>query len=520
MRAVSRFKPTWMVAAALLATAMASRAEPVVGIASLPRISVGEEHMLLAKTDGTVWSWGRDQWGQLGLGADGGTSATPKMIPTLAGVVSVVARGSFSMALKADGTVWAWGDASNGRTGPYGAASNVPVQVMGLSGIIGIDAGWGNTAYAIDATGKVYAWGRNTYGELGTGSATPASVTTPQLISGLSGIVDVRAADTSVIALNSSGQVFQWAASDLPAPVAAVSGVSGAVAIGADGINNSNANFAVLSTGAVMSWGDTNSSTTRCGQPKQSGVSVFPAAALAGFASIVSVSSGPDGEDAMLDSAGQAWTCGGGSGGQQGDGTTSGTSTGVKVGPLRVAQTTPFVNVAMGRSAGAIGTDGSVWTWGQTGGIGVQGDGNLALSAPILAPTKISISSGNPSSIAPVYAGTQSAVGPDGTSTVDVGVMFSPSHWGTTGKAYLAAQLPGGQIFIYSAATGWAAYNPGVPIPAVYTGSLKGMLPLSIGTMDFRGLVGTRILVGYGLGASADADMLSSGRYTVALTLR
>jgi hypothetical protein len=516
----SRFKPTWMAAALLLATTAASRAEPVVGIASLPRISVGEEHMLLARTDGTVWSWGRDQWGQLGLGASGGTSATPRMIPTLAGVVNVVARSSFSMALKADGTVWAWGDASNGRTGPFGAASNVPVQVRGLSGIIGIDAGWGNSAYAIDAAGKVYAWGRNSYGELGTGSATPASVTTPQLIAGLSGIVDVRAADTSVVALNSTGQVFQWAASDVPAPIAAVSGVSGAVAIGADGINSSNANFAALGTGAVMSWGDTNSATTRCGQPKQSGVTVFPPATLSGFASIVAVSSGPDGEDAMLDSAGQAWTCGGGSGGQQGDGTTSGTSTGVKVGPLRVTQSTPFVNVAMGRSAGAIGTDGSVWTWGPTGGVGVQGDGNLALSAPILAPTKIGIGAGNPSSIAPVYAGTQSAVNADGTSTVDVGVMFSPSHWATTGKAYLAAQLPGGQLFIYSAATGWALYNPSVPIPAVYTGSLKGMLPLSVGTMDFRGLAGTRILVGYGLGTSADAEMLSSGRYSVVLTLR
>lgn len=509
------------IAAALLSAAATAQADPVVGIATLPKISVGEEHMLLVKTDGTVWSWGRDQWGQLGLGAQGGTSATPRTVSTLTGVVNVVARGSFSMALKADGTVWAWGDASNGRTGPYGAASNVPVQVSGLSGIIGIDAGWGNTAYAIDYTGRVYGWGRNTYGELGTASATPASVTSPQLIAGLSGIVDLRAADTSVIALNSSGQVFQWAASDQPAAISAVSGVSGAVAIGADGVNNTNANFAVLSTGAVMSWGDTSSAVTRCGQPKQSGVTVFPAATLAGFAGIATVSSGPDGEDVFLDSEGQAWTCGGGSGGQQGDGTSSGTSTGTKVGPLRVTQTTPFVNVAMGRSAGAIGNDGSVWTWGPTGGIGVQGDGNLATSSAILAPTKISINAGDPSSVAPVYAGTQSTANADGTSSVDVGVMFAPAHWTTTGKAYLAAMLPNGQLYIYSTATGWAPYNPSAPIPAVYTGSLKGMLPLSVGTMDFRGLAGTQLIVGYGLGSSAaDSEMLGSGRYTVVLTLR
>jgi alpha-tubulin suppressor-like RCC1 family protein len=508
------------VAAALMVAVAASQADPVVGISSLPKISVGEEHMLLAKTDGTVWSWGRDQWGQLGLGTNGGTSATPQRIPTLAGVVSVVARSSFSMALKADGTVWAWGDASNGRTGPYGSRSNVPVQVTGLSSIIGIEAGWGDTAYAIDLTGKVYAWGRNTYGELGTGSATPASVTVPQLISGLSSIVDLRAADTSVLALDSSGQVFQWAGFDTPTSISAVAGVSDAVAIGADGINNANAHFAVLDTGAVMSWGDTSSSVTRCGQPKQSGVTIFSPAAVSGFTRIVAVSSGPDGEDAMLDKVGQAWTCGGGSGGQQGDGTASGTSTGTKVGPLRVTQTTPFISVAMGKSAAAIGNDGSVWTWGPTGGIGVQGDGNLALSAPLLVPTKISITAGNPSSIAPVYAGTQTALNADGTSTVNAGVMFSPAHWNSTGSAYLAAQLPNGQLFIYSPAAGWALYNPSVPIPAVYSGTLRGMLPLAIGTMDFRGLAGTQVLVGYGLGSTADSEMLAAGRYTVVLTLR
>lgn len=269
-----------------------------------------------------------------------------------------------------------------------------------------------------------------------------------------------------------------------------------------------------------MSWGDTNSSVTRCGQPKASGVSVFPAATLTGFTGIVAVSSGPDGEDVMLDNAGQAWTCGGGSGGQQGDGTDSGTETGVKVGPLRVAHATPFVNVAMGRSAGAIGNDGSVWTWGPTGGIGVQGDGNLAASAPILAPKQIAINAGNPSSVSPVYAGTQGAESALGTSSVDVGVMFATTHWAASGKGYLAAVLPNGQLFIYSVATGWTPYTPGAPIPAVYTGSLRGMLPLSIGTMDFRWLSGTQILVGYGVGGAADSEMLAAGRYAVVLTLR
>jgi alpha-tubulin suppressor-like RCC1 family protein len=509
------------VAATLLLAAAAAHADPIIGVATLPKISVGDYHMLLAKTDGTVWSWGWNSQGQLGLGATGATTATPTQIPTLSGVVSVVARNGFSAALMADGTVWVWGQQGNGWMGPTDTSSTVPVQVKGLSGIIGIEVGWGYSAYAIDMTGKVYGWGRNTYGELGTGSATPAKVTTPQLISGLSNIVDLRAADTSVIALNSTGQVYQWATISQPTPISTVPGVSGAVAIGADGINNTNAHFATLSSGKVMSWGDTSSSVTRCGQPKQSGVTEFPAAELTGFANIASVSSGPDGEDVFLDSAGQAWTCGGGSGGQQGDGTTSGTSTGVKVGPLRVTQTTPFVNVAMGRSAAAIGSEGSVWTWGPTGGIGVQGDGNLSASSAILAPTRISINAGNPATVQPVFAGTQSVANADSSTSVDVGVMFAPAHWTATGKAYLVAVLPNGQLYLYSSA-GWAPFNPAVPLPAVYTGSLRGMLPLSIGTFDFRGLAGTQLIVAYGLGsgAAADSEMLSAGRFKVALTLR
>jgi alpha-tubulin suppressor-like RCC1 family protein len=509
------------IAAASLLAAATAHADPIVGVSTLPKISVGEYHMLLAKTDGTVWSWGWDAQGALGLGA--GTTATPTQIPTLAGVVSVVARSGYSAALKADGTVWVWGQRGNGFMGPTDTASKVPLQVAGLSGIIGIDVGWslGGSAYAIDLTGKVYGWGSNSYGELGTGSATPAKVTVPKLIPGLSSIVDLRAADTSVIALNSSGQVFQWATISQPTPISAVSGVSGAVAIGTDAINNTNANFAVLSSGKVMSWGDTGSAVTRCGQPKQSGVTEFPPAELAGFTGITSVSSGPDGEDVFLDTAGQAWTCGGASGGQQGDNTTSGTSTGTKVGPLKVTQTTTFVNVAMGRSAAAIASDGSVWTWGPKGS-GVQGDGDVNASGANLKPTMISINAGNPATVQPVFAGTQGLANSDATTSVDVGVMFAPEHWNSTGKAYLAALLTNGQLYIYSPTTGWALFDPKVQLPAVYTGGLRGMLPLSIGTGDFRSLAGTQLIVAYGLGsgAAADSEMLTKGRYQVVLTLR
>ncbi len=182
---------------------------------------------------------------------------------------------------------------------------------------------------------------------------------------------------------------------------------------------------------------------------------------------------------AKMPTAGQAWTCGGSSGGQQGDGTTGGTSTGTKVGPLKVAQTVPFFSVAMGISAAAIGLDGSVWTWGPQGS-GVQGDGNLNASGANLSPKQISINAGDPSKVPPIFSGTQGLANSDGTTSLDVGVMFSPEHWSKTGQAYVAALLPSGLLYFYTA-TGWRQYDANAPFPVAYQGSLSGMLPLSLG---------------------------------------
>ena len=508
------------IATALLLVAAVAQAEPVVGVATLPKVSVGEEHMLLLKTDGSVWSWGQNYLDRLGQGTGGVTGALPKQVTGLSGVVSIAAGSSYSMALKADGTVWAWGNNSDGVFGSE-RGSNVPIQIPGLSAIVGIDVGRSYSAYAIDLSGNAYGWGYNGYANIGTGpSSSRNDVLAPQRIAGLSDIVDLRAGGVSAAALSRSGKVYSWGGFSYAA-VGEVPGVANAVAIGLDAVNTTHPHFAVLGTGGVVAWGDTNSPASRCSQS-----STIPApAVIAGLSAITAVASGNN-IDLFLDSAGQAWSCGGGSDGTQGDGTAIGTNNSVqapKPGPLRVSQgTAKFVNVATGYYASAaIAQDGSVWTWGRQTTYGLLGTGNLAVSTPVLAPAKIGITAGDPAKVQPVYAGTQSAAGIDGTSTVDVGVMFAPEHWSKTGQGYLAALLPTGHLFTFSAA-GWTLYDPKLPIPAVHSGSLKGMLPLAIGKMNFSALAGTQVIVGYGLGsgAAADLDMLGNGRFQVALTLR
>ncbi|WP_233601446.1 hypothetical protein [Corallococcus sp. AB038B] len=97
------------------------------------RLAGGLQHTVALKQDGTVWAWGRNADGQLG---DGTTTArpTPAQALGVTGVAALVAGGSHTLALKQDGTVWAWGRNAEGQLGDGTAEVRLtPVQVPGLS---------------------------------------------------------------------------------------------------------------------------------------------------------------------------------------------------------------------------------------------------------------------------------------------------------------------------------------------------------------------------------------------------
>ena len=121
-------------------------------------IAGGDSHSLALKSDGTVWAWGYNGCGQLG---DGSTTnrLTPVQVSGLTGVVAIAGGGSHSLALKSDGTVWAWGCNDYGQLGD-GTTTNrlTPVQVSGLTGVVAI-AGGGAHSLALKSDGTVWAWG-------------------------------------------------------------------------------------------------------------------------------------------------------------------------------------------------------------------------------------------------------------------------------------------------------------------------------------------------------------------------
>lgn len=102
------------------------------------RIEGGGHHSLAVRQDGTVWAWGYNAYGQVGDGT-ASNRLSPVQVPGLTGAVSVAGGVYHSLALKSDGTVWSWGYNSYGNLGDNTTINRyIPVQVLNLTGVIWI----------------------------------------------------------------------------------------------------------------------------------------------------------------------------------------------------------------------------------------------------------------------------------------------------------------------------------------------------------------------------------------------
>lgn len=162
------------------------------------------------RNDGTVWSWGANDVGQLGNGST--VNATENLLASmtrhnaaspvrgLSDVVAISSKGVTAYALRSDGTVWAWGSNKYGQLGAGSvlAYSVVPMQVIGLREVIAISSN-GDSAYALRSDGTVWAWGENDFGELGDGTHEHRS--RPVQVVGLSGVTGIAAGIIAAYAL-------------------------------------------------------------------------------------------------------------------------------------------------------------------------------------------------------------------------------------------------------------------------------------------------------------------------------
>lgn len=236
---------------------------PIPGMSGVIAVSGGFKHTLALKSDGTVWAWGNNAYGEAGdtlTNSSGCTcKKTPQQISGLNNIIAIAAGYTMSIALRSDGTVWSWGRNDYGQLG-NGTLINsmVPVQVSGLTDIVQIGAG--THAIALRSDGTMWAWGRNQYGQHGDGTLTNHS--TPVMLSNVTGVVKIACGHYNTLALksdgsvwicgyNSNGQVGDGSTS-FSVNVAVQAAISNVIDIDAGEIHN----VALKSDNTVWSWGD------------------------------------------------------------------------------------------------------------------------------------------------------------------------------------------------------------------------------------------------------------------------
>jgi alpha-tubulin suppressor-like RCC1 family protein len=317
-------------------------------LAEITAIMGGEMHNLALKSDGTVWAWGYNKYNQLGDGTIT-NRVYPVQVSLLTNIIALGSRAYHSLAIKADGTVWAWGTNRCGELGNGVADSNsdnyVPNQVQDVSDPIMVTAGY-EFSIALLQDHTLVAWGKNNGGQLGDGTTTERNLPVP--VVGIGNVAWVSAGWGQVVAVKSDGTVWTWGSNSWGGTY------SGCGLLG-DGID-------------CM----TEPYRTTPGQ-----VTGLPAGVKAYRAW------GADTHTAVLMADGTVWAFGSNQAGQLGIGSfTTQSLVPVQVqglGDVVVLTARDFHNQA-------ILTDGSVWSWG-SGLSGELGDGSFVNSA---VPVKVS----------------------------------------------------------------------------------------------------------------------------------
>ena len=192
----------------------ASRGQVLLPAGVVPvAVAAGDAHSLALAADGSLYAWGDNHYGQLGDGSTVNRS-TPVRVALPAGVTAVAMAAGYdhSLALGSDGQLYAWGSNASGQLGDYTTVNRrSPVRARLPAGVTPalLAAGF-ESSLMIATDGQVYAWGNNSVGQLGDGSTTPRSA--PVLAGLPAGItaIELAARDLHALAIGSDGQVYAW----------------------------------------------------------------------------------------------------------------------------------------------------------------------------------------------------------------------------------------------------------------------------------------------------------------------
>lgn len=232
-------------------------------------VATGASHTVATRSDGTMWTWGYNINGQLGDG-----TSVNKSTPTQVGLRdyknswSIVSCGiSHTIGLKSDGSIWAWGGNNAGQLGQGNTTHrSSPVQIGSSSWTMISVASNGEYVAGILLGGSLFAWGNNTNGQLGTGDTTNYS--SPVVVSasswsfvtaGQRNIVGIKSNKLWTVGLNTSGQIGDGTTTDRSALVQIGNKNWTKAAAGNTYI------LAIDNIGALYVWGDNSSGSLGLG---------------------------------------------------------------------------------------------------------------------------------------------------------------------------------------------------------------------------------------------------------------
>jgi alpha-tubulin suppressor-like RCC1 family protein len=380
-------------------------------------ISAGGLHSVLLSNNGTVWAWGFDMQGQCG-DKQVSNDTIMQLAPVkaeISDIKSVSAGDAFTIALKDDGTVWAWGANTFGQLGTaINGFHPIPAKISGLSNITMISAG-SDFALALKDDGTVWAWGSNRDGQLGDGipynrsfstntydgyyqslttnqNLTSQSVnnndqsedtwytahnSTPGIVYGLSGIKFVSTNGNSALAVDDNGIIWAWGNYRLN--YSTLNGFSTPTKFGVlTNITAISRNGFLTSDGNV--WILTFNSTKLDKAPLKV---PYDLTIVSSLTNITAIAVG-NGHYVALKDDGTIWTWGNNDLGQLGDGTNKSRPTPNKLNGLHNMS---YITAGPSYTI-AVSDDGTIWGWGSDScgqlGNGESGD-ELYKKSPVVA---------------------------------------------------------------------------------------------------------------------------------------